>query len=62
MITYLMLGTIWAMYFEYKISPKPMSNSDRIRQVLLWIIPAGAFVIGFVIGFIRTIERFLKNL
>lgn len=61
-LTYLIIGTIWTAYFEYNISPNEMTNSARIRQILLWFIPAGAFVIGFIIGFIKTIENFLRNL
>lgn len=60
-LTYFLLGTLWTMYFEYAVNPKQMSNSDRTRQIIFWIIPAGAFVIGFIIGFINHINNFFKN-
>jgi len=60
-LTYLLLGVLWTMYFEYIISPKQMNNSDRIRQIIFWIIPAGAWVIGFIIGFVNHINNFFKN-
>jgi|14BtaG_2_1085337.scaffolds.fasta_scaffold150244_1 hypothetical protein len=60
-LTYLFLGVLWTMYFEYIISPKQMNNFDRIRQIIFWIIPAGAWVIGFIIGFVNHIIDFFKN-
>jgi len=49
-LSYLLIGVIWSLIFEFTINPRETNNSVRIRQILLWPIPASAWIIGFVIG------------
>jgi len=53
---YLLFGTIWSMMFEFGgINPKETTNGTRIRQILLWPIPLGAFILGFIVAFIKSL-------
>jgi len=42
--------------FEFGgINPKETTNGTRIRQILLWPIPLGAFILGFIVAFIKSL-------
>lgn len=58
LMLYLLFGTIWSMMFEFGgINPKETTNGTRIRQILLWPIPFGAFVIGFLVAFWNSMKN-----
>jgi hypothetical protein len=52
---YLLIGTMWSLIFEFGINPREINNGTRLRQILFWPIPLGAFIIGFIVAFIRSL-------
>ena len=61
MITYLLIGTIWALLFELKVNTEETTMGTRFRQLLLWPIPVGAWIIGFSLGMIQFIDDFIRR-
>jgi hypothetical protein len=61
MITYLLIGTIWALLFELKVNTGETTMGTRFRQLLLWPIPVGAWIIGFSLGMIQVIDDFIRR-
>ena len=55
LMIYLLIGTVWSLIFEFGINPREINNGTRLRQILFWPIPLGAFIIGFIIAFIRSL-------
>lgn len=55
LMIYLLIGTVWSLIFEFGINPREVDNGTRFRQILLWPIPLGAFIIGFIIAFIKSL-------
>ena len=55
LIIYLLIGTMWSLIFEFGINPREINNGTRLRQILFWPIPLGAFIIGFIVAFIRSL-------
>ncbi len=55
LMIYLLIGTMWSLIFEFGINPREINNGTRLRQILFWPIPLGAFIIGFIIAFIRSL-------
>ena len=54
-MTYLLIGTMWCLLFEFGINPREINNGTRLRQILFWPIPLGAFIIGFIVAFIKSL-------
>ena len=54
LIIYLLIGTMWSLIFEFGINPREINNGTRLRQILFWPIPLGAFIIGFIVAFIKS--------
>lgn len=52
---YLLIGTVWSLIFEFGINPREVDNGTRFRQIVLWPIPLGAFILGFIIAFIKSL-------
>lgn len=61
MITYFLIGTVWAMIFELKINPIETTMGTRLRQLFLWPIPVGAWCVGFVVATIQAISDIFNN-
>ena len=55
LMIYLLIGTMWSLIFEFGINPREINNGTRLRQILFWPIPLGAFIIGFIIAFIKSL-------
>ena len=55
LMIYLLIGKMWSLIFEFGINPKEINNGTRLRQILFWPIPLGAFIIGFIVAFIRSL-------
>jgi hypothetical protein len=55
LMIYLLIGTMWCLLFEFGINPREINNGTRLRQILFWPIPLGAFIIGFIVAFIRSL-------
>lgn len=55
LMIYLLIGTMWSLIFEFGINPREINNGTRLRQILFWPIPLGAFIIGFIVAFIRSL-------
>ena len=43
------------MIFEFGINPREVDNGTRFRQIVFWPIPLGAFILGFIIAFIKSL-------
>jgi hypothetical protein len=52
---YLLIGTMWSLIFEFGINPREINNGTRFRQIMFWPIPLTAFIIGFIVAFIRSL-------
>ena len=61
MITYFLIGTVWAMIFELKINPRETTMGTRLRQLFLWPITVGAWCVGFVVPTIQAINDIFNN-
>ena len=55
LMIYLLIGTMWSLIFEFGINPREINNGTRLRQILFWPIPLGAFIIGFLVAFFRDL-------
>ena len=55
LMIYLLIGTMWSLIFEFGINPREINNGTRLRQILFWPIPLGAFIIGFIVAFIKSL-------
>ena len=54
LIIYLLIGTVWSLIFEFGINTREVDNGTRFRQIMLWPIPLTAFIIGFIVAFIKS--------
>ena len=55
LMIYLLIGTMWSLIFEFGINPREINNGTRLRQILFWPIPLGAFIIGFLVALFRDL-------
>ena len=54
LIIYLLIGTVWSLIFEFGINTREVDNGTRFRQIMFWPIPVTAFIIGFIVAFIKS--------
>jgi hypothetical protein len=54
LMIYLLIGTMWSLIFEFGINTREVDNGTRFRQIMLWPIPLTAFIIGFIVAFIKS--------
>jgi len=54
LVIYLLIGTVWSLIFEFGINTREVDNGTRFRQIMLWPIPLTAFIIGFIVAFIKS--------
>lgn len=57
LMTYLLIGTMWCLLFEFGINPREINNGTRLRQILFWPIPFSAFIIGFIVAFWNSMKN-----
>lgn len=61
-LTYLFIGTIWAMFMEEMNGEPNVSWKIRLRWVLFWPFPVIAFFIGFAVAFKKALEEYFDDL
>jgi len=54
LVIYLLIGTVWSLIFEFGINTREVDNGTRFRQIMFWPIPVTAFIIGFIVAFIKS--------
>lgn len=61
-LTYLFIGTIWAMFMEEVAKDPNINWGIRLRWALFWPFPVVAFFIGFVVAFKKALEEYFDDL
>jgi len=61
-LTYLFIGTIWAMFMEEMSGEPNVSWKIRLRWALFWPFPVIAFFIGFALAFKKALEEYFDDL
>lgn len=61
-LTYLFIGTIWAMFMEEMNGEPNVSWKIRLRWALFWPFPVIAFFIGFAVAFKKALEEYFDDL
>lgn len=61
-LTYLFIGTIWAMFMEEMNGEPNVSWKIRLRWALFWPFPVIAFFIGFALAFKKALEEYFDDL
>ena len=61
-LTYLFIGTIWAMFMEEVAKDPNINWRIRLRWALFWPFPVVAFFIGFVVAFKKALEEYFDDL
>ena len=52
MIAYIIIGLLWSLYWESKPNIE-LNNFSRLRLIFCWPIYVTAWIVGFVLAWIR---------